>query len=63
MLEQAALPYRTDLPQRVEVTTWEKEGKQFLFVFNNDQAVKNCLLDGEQTELQPFEMKILERTL
>ena len=63
MLEQAALPYRTDLPQCVEVTTWEKEGKQFLFVFNNDQTVKNCLFDGEQTELQPFEMKILERTL
>ena len=62
-LQQAGISYITSLPERVEVTTREKEGRQFIFVFNNDGTAKNFLFEGEQIELDPFEMKRLEKAL
>ena len=58
MLKQAKIPYFTDLPERVEVTVREGEGKKFTFVFNNDEVIKNFTFKGEQLELAPFEMKV-----
>ncbi len=62
-LQQAGISYITSLPERVEVTTREKEGRQFIFVFNNDGTAKNFLFEGEQIELDPFEMKRFEKAL
>lgn len=62
-LQQAGISYITDLPERVEVTTRDKEGRQFIFVFNNDGTAKNFLFEGEQIELAPFEMKRFEKAL
>ena len=41
MLIQEEIPYFADLPERVEVTVREGEGKRFTFVFNNDEVAKD----------------------
>ena len=60
MLQEARLPYIAGLPERVEVTTREGNGRRFTFIFNNDDKEKAFLFEGERMELEPFEMKILE---
>lgn len=61
MLELVEVPYRKDLPDRVEVTVREGKGKQLTFVFNNDHVAKAFDFDGERLELAAFEMKVLEQ--
>ncbi|MCH5268691.1 MAG: beta-galactosidase [Lachnospiraceae bacterium] len=56
MAEECGLPYWEDLPLGVEVTKRVRDGKEWLFVFNNTMESKK-IRTGEC--LQPFEMKVL----
>lgn len=58
-LQLAELPYYKDIPERVEITVREGEEGRFIFVFNNDDAEKDFLFEGEQIKLKPFEMKVV----
>lgn len=60
MLQQADIPYVENLPDRVEVTVREGNGRSFTFLFNNDEAFKEFDFRGMTVRLEPFEMKVLE---
>ena len=46
------------LPENVEITTREGDGKKIQFVFNNTDHIQEFNLLGEAVCLSPFEMKI-----
>ena len=60
MLQQADIPYVENLPDRVEVTVRDGNGRSFTFLFNNDEAFKEFEFRGMTVRLEPFEMKVLE---
>ncbi len=46
------------LPENVEVTTREGNGKKIQFIFNDTDKVQEFVLCGKEMHLEPFEMKI-----
>ena len=58
-LEEAELPFRPDLPARVELITRTGNDVTARFLFNNDDQPKAFPLDGQDVTLAPFEMKVL----
>ena len=57
--KEAALDVIPGLPPRVEIVTRTGEEASARFIFNNDDQPKSFPLNGEETTLAPFEMKIL----
>ena len=57
---QEALPVIPGLPERVEVTTRTGSGRKVYFLFNNDDQAKEFTFAGENMQLAPFEMKVVE---
>ena len=55
--QRAQLPVIPGIPDRVEVTTREGEGKKVYFIFNNDCADKSFTFFDETVALKPYEMK------
>ena len=57
---QEELPVIAGLPERVEVTTRTGSGRKVYFLFNNDDQAKEFTFAGENMQLAPFEMKVVE---
>jgi len=55
--QRAQLPVIAGIPERVEVTTRQGDGKKVYFLFNNDSAEKTFAFLGEPVALKPYEMK------
>lgn len=58
ILEKMGVDYIEGLPENVEVTTREGNGKKVQFVFNDTDKVQKFALSGKEVRLEPFEMQI-----
>ncbi|MBQ8596826.1 MAG: beta-galactosidase [Lachnospiraceae bacterium] len=58
ILDKTGVDYIKGLPENVEVTTREGNGKKVQFVFNDTDKVQKFTLSGEEVCLEPFEMQI-----
>ena len=58
ILEKTGINFIDGLPENVEVTTREGNGKKVQFIFNDTDKVQNFTLLGKKVSLEPFEMQI-----
>ena len=58
ILDKTGVDYIKGLPENVEVTTREGNGKKVQFVFNDTDKVQKFTLCGKEVCLEPFEMQI-----
>ncbi len=57
-LSNTAIPHCDELPNGIEITTRTTADAAYSFVFNNTDKAQKLMLNGTETELSPFEMKI-----
>ncbi len=57
VLIESGLTYADGLPDNVEITTRTGDDITARFIFNNTAKVQHFVLDGEEIDLAPFEMK------
>lgn len=60
LLDDGGVHYCKELPERVELSSREGDGKRFVFLFNNDDKEKRFVMNETEITLAPFEMKITE---
>jgi hypothetical protein len=58
VLQVLQIKYEPDLPEGVEYSERESEGIRYGFLFNCNYERKKLRFRGEDTVLEPFEMKI-----
>jgi len=58
ILDKIGVDYIKGLPENVEVTTREGNGKKVQFVFNDTDKEQKFILEGKEVHLAPFEMQI-----
>ena len=58
ILDKTGVDYIKGLPENVEITTREGDGKKVQFVFNDTDKVQKFTLSGKEVRLEPFEMQI-----
>ncbi|MBR1568178.1 MAG: beta-galactosidase trimerization domain-containing protein, partial [Lachnospiraceae bacterium] len=69
ILKDADIPYFTNLPNGIEITTRTGKEQAVLFIFNNSDHIQDFRLMNQALslqvtiQLQPFEMKIIETGL
>ncbi|MBR1864829.1 MAG: hypothetical protein IJ806_12170 [Ruminococcus sp.] len=54
------IPYISDLPENVEVTTRTGSSVSVQFIFNNSEDEQNIRLNSGDIGLQPFEMEYVQ---
>ncbi len=57
-IKTSGLEYIKNLPEGVELTIREKCNQYIYFLFNNTDKQQGVTIDGNKTELSPFEMRI-----
>lgn len=62
ILDKTGIAYITGLPENVEITTRTGNGVTAQFIFNNSDAEKAFILNGEELKLAPFGMMIKRGT-